>query len=258
MTLHKGDTTLTTQALKTKLNNLWPQLQNWSLIPLGKGFFELNFNSIEDMKQIWAIGVVNLKPGFMRFYRWTKDFTPKAQAQTHAQVWVRLMQLPQEYWGRQTLFEIASGLGTPLTIDEVTQTRRFGLFARVLIDVDMSENMFESVIVERDGNALPVMVQYEKYPLFCSHCKTIGHSIHACSKINAATNVQVTKRVNNVNQRAQSKADLANKKSAKFPVNTIDAITVNAQVHPHIAAIGNKSAKVSSHDDIQEGPFCFT
>lgn len=87
------------------------------------------------------------------------------------------MQLPQEYWGKQTLLEIASGLGTPITIDESTQSRRFGLFARVLIDVDMSEKMFESVIVEREGHALTIMIQYEKFPLFCSHCKAIGHSI---------------------------------------------------------------------------------
>lgn len=69
LTLQKGDSPLTTLALKSKLNNLWPQLNNWTLIPLGKGFFELNFSSIEDMKKIWAFGVINLKPGFMRFYR---------------------------------------------------------------------------------------------------------------------------------------------------------------------------------------------
>lgn len=39
LTLHKGDSPLTTQALKLKLNNFWPQLSNWNLIPLGKGFF---------------------------------------------------------------------------------------------------------------------------------------------------------------------------------------------------------------------------
>lgn len=80
LTLHKGDSPLTTQALKAKLSNLWPQLRNWSLIPLGKGFFEFNFNSIEDMKHVWALGVVNLKSGLLRFYCWTKDFTHKAQA----------------------------------------------------------------------------------------------------------------------------------------------------------------------------------
>lgn len=43
LTLHKGDAPVTTLALKTKLNNLWPLLRNWSLIPLGKGFFRIHF-----------------------------------------------------------------------------------------------------------------------------------------------------------------------------------------------------------------------
>ena len=84
LTLHKGDSPVTTQALKEKLNQQWPQLKNWGLIPLGKWFFEPRFNSIEDMRWIWALGAVNLKPRLLRFYRWTKDFAPQAQAQTQA------------------------------------------------------------------------------------------------------------------------------------------------------------------------------
>jgi len=219
--MHKGDPPLTTQALKVKLGNLWPNLNNWNLIPLGKGFFEFNFSTIEEMRQIWALGVVNLKPGFMRFSCWTKDFTPKAQAQTHAQVWVRLMQLPQEYWEKQTIFEIASGLGSPLTIDEATHNRRFDLFARVLVDVDLSEKLFESVIVEREGHALPIVVQYEKNPLYCAHWRNLGHSIHTCSEMNGDAPSKVPKKVHNVNTKAQSKADVTTKKAEKAFVHNI-------------------------------------
>ena len=136
------------------------------------------------MRMIWALGTVNLKPGLLRFYHWSKDFAPQAQAQTRAQIWVRFMNLPQEYWEKQTLFEIASGLGTPLSIDEATQTRRFGIFARILIDVDLFEKMFDSVVVETDDHALSILIQYEKHPLYCVHCKMLGHSIQTCSKLN--------------------------------------------------------------------------
>lgn len=95
--LHKGDPPLTTLSLKQKLSGLWPDMHNWNLTPLGKGFFDFNFSSIEDMHRVWALRVVNMKPGFLRFYCWTKDFKPQAQMQTHAQIWVRLMHLPQEY-----------------------------------------------------------------------------------------------------------------------------------------------------------------
>lgn len=124
LTLHKSDSPLITQALKQKLCNLWPNLCNWNLTPLGKGFCEFNFSSIEEMRMIWALGVVNLKLGFLRFYCWTRDFTPQAQVQTHAHIWVRLIHLRQEYWRKKTLYEIASGLGTPLTIDDATLNKR--------------------------------------------------------------------------------------------------------------------------------------
>jgi len=241
LTLHKGDSPITTQALKTKLNNLWPQVSNWNLIQLGKGFFEFNFSSIEDMKSVWTLGVLNLKLGFLRFYCWTKDFIPKAQAQTHAQVWVRLMQLPQEYWGKQTHFEIASSLGTPLTIDEATQNRRFGLFARILIDVNMAEKMFESIIVEKEGHALTVMVQYEKYPLFCPHCKTLGHSIQACSKMNADTSVSGFKNVNKLVQKAQQHPDTSNMKRAGLNVSKVNEVFV----HNHSDTSNRKRAKLN-------------
>ena len=35
------------------------------------------------------------------------------------------MELPQEYWRQRTLFEIASAIGTPLSLDEATKARAF-------------------------------------------------------------------------------------------------------------------------------------
>jgi len=84
LTLHKGDPPITTKSLYNKLSILWKGINNWRVIPLGKGYFEFNFNSIEDMHKIWSIGIVNLKPSLLRFYRWTKDFNPQNQKHTHS------------------------------------------------------------------------------------------------------------------------------------------------------------------------------
>ena len=97
LTLRKGDTPLSNMPLKLKLSNLWPNIHNWNITPLGKGFFEFHFNTVEDMCRVWALGVANLNPGLMRFFCWSSDFTPQAQAQTHAQIWMRFLHLPQEY-----------------------------------------------------------------------------------------------------------------------------------------------------------------
>jgi len=75
------------------------------------------------------------------------------------------------------------GLGTPLTIDESNLSRRFGLFSKMLVDVDLSSKLFETIMVEREGHALSINVQYEKLPPFCAQCKIMGHSIQTCKKI---------------------------------------------------------------------------
>lgn len=57
----------------------------------------------------------------------------------------------------------------------------------------MSEKLFDSVMVESDGYAFPVKVQYERYPGFCSNCKMIDHSIQSCNKLINMTQENVSK-----------------------------------------------------------------
>lgn len=114
------------------------------------------------MRKILAQGVINLKPGILRFFYWSQDFNPYSQIQTHAQVWVRLMHLPQEYWRKQTHFEISSGVGTSLIIDAATKSRLLGIYARILVDIDMSSKLFDSILMEREGYAFQIEVQYER------------------------------------------------------------------------------------------------
>jgi hypothetical protein len=68
----------------------------------------------------------------------------------------------------------------------------FGHYARILVDMDLSQQVFDEVMVEREGYAFNVNVIYERLPEFCSHCKIIGHSIAACKWVHPVqeTNVQ--------------------------------------------------------------------
>jgi hypothetical protein len=77
-------------------------------------------------------------------------------------------------------FEIASALGTPVSLDEFTINCTFGYYARVLVDMDLSRLVFDEVIVEREGFAFKIQVVYEWLSEFCSHCQIIWHNIHVC------------------------------------------------------------------------------
>ena len=184
LTLNKGDKPFAVRELSAKIGKVWKTTAGWKMVPLGKGFYDFHFDSLDDLKKIWAAGTVNLRPGLLRFSQWTKDFKLLVQKQTHVSLWIRLIELPQEYWRERTLKEIASAVGTPIDIDGPTRNRTFGHYARILVDIDLSKKAYDEVLVERDGFAFMVEIQYERRPLFCHHCYSIGHNITTCRWIN--------------------------------------------------------------------------
>jgi len=90
------------------------------------------------------------------------------------------MELPQEYWRERTLKEIASVVGTPIDIDGPTRNCTFGHYARILVDMDLSKRTYEEILVQREGFAFKVEVQYERLSLFYQHCYSIGHNVSSC------------------------------------------------------------------------------
>jgi len=75
-------------------------------------------------------------------------------------------------------------VGTPISIDGPTRNRAFDHYARILFDIDLSKRVFDEILVEREGFALNVEVQYERRPLFCHHCYVIGHNVVKCKRLN--------------------------------------------------------------------------
>jgi len=163
-----------------KLQKQWKTTGPWTMLSLGKGYYEFSFASENDLRSVWAFGTVSLKPSVLRLFERTKDFNLHNQPNTHAHVWVRLMELPQEYWIERTIREIASVVGTSLLIDNVTSKCIFGRNARVLVDMNFSKKIFHELLVEREGFSFCVEVAYEWLLVFCSHCQNLSHNVATC------------------------------------------------------------------------------
>ncbi|KAL6143628.1 hypothetical protein ACLB2K_054323 [Fragaria x ananassa] len=163
-----GSSPMKLHDLKTSLASLWKISSPWRLVPLGKGYFDIHFNTEEDMRRVWGGGTCTLASGLFRLSQWQPDFKPgDALRQTHSQIWVRLYGLSQDYWHPQHLMEIARGVGTPLQLDKATKEREFGYFARVLVNVDLAGNLPSSLMVERETHCFPidvVVVEGSKHP----------------------------------------------------------------------------------------------
>jgi hypothetical protein len=179
-TLPKGSSPVRFPDLKARILKFWKTNAPWSMVSLGKGYFEFNFSSLDDLSAVRSIGFWNLSPGLLRTFAWSADFNPHNVQPSNAQTWIRIHGLAREYWQPKILFEIAGALGSPLALDEATKKRTFGHFARILIDVDLSSNLHERILVERNDFDFYVDVEYENIPPFCNSCQIIGHSVNNC------------------------------------------------------------------------------
>ena len=141
---------------------------------LGRGYFEFYFASEANMRFVWAMGTIHMKPGVLWLFEWTRDFNMHKQKNMHAQVWICLMELLQEHSGK------LQALGTPLVIDNVTSKRLYDHYARILVDMDLSKKLFYEILVEREGFSFSIEVVYEWMPEFCTHCQNLGYNVTSC------------------------------------------------------------------------------
>lgn len=50
--LSKGDSPIKVADLRSKLSKKWNPIDSWKMVPLGKGFYEFTFASLEDLRSV--------------------------------------------------------------------------------------------------------------------------------------------------------------------------------------------------------------
>ncbi|GJW74532.1 RNA-directed DNA polymerase, eukaryota, reverse transcriptase zinc-binding domain protein [Tanacetum coccineum] len=135
---------------------MWGKFGLKSIIPNGNLF---KFRNNKDIQSIIEMGpwMVNGKPMFVQ--KWDPSMSLDKTEPSKLPLWVKLRNLLLEAWTTKGINAVASRLGTPLIMDQVTTsmckggTGRFG-FARVLIDVEAEKGLpdkVEIVYKNRDG-----------------------------------------------------------------------------------------------------------
>ncbi|XP_062118450.1 uncharacterized protein LOC133832078 [Humulus lupulus] len=125
-------------------------------------------------------GVVHFdkKPVILR--AWTTDIDSLKSIKS-VPVWIRLPDLGLQYWGTKCLSALVSTIGKPIMIDKITKDRSMIKFARILVDMEISDSLpkFISYINER-GQVMDKLIDYEWLPTKCSQCKKLGHTASSC------------------------------------------------------------------------------
>ncbi|KAJ6868613.1 hypothetical protein NC651_033633 [Populus alba x Populus x berolinensis] len=147
------------------------------------GWLVYQFQNVDDKLAVLAEGPYSVYGCPLLLQPMSEYFDFSAENMTKVPVWVRFPNLPLKCWSIQGLSKIASVLGKPLQSDKFTATMERLSFARVLIELDLLDELPSSIpICLPNGTTLNQSVVYETLPKFCKHCRVLGHSTGACTK----------------------------------------------------------------------------
>ncbi|XP_021734954.1 uncharacterized protein LOC110701649 [Chenopodium quinoa] len=157
-------------------------VDNWSNIVKpyifwhDEGYFIINLKSVDDKNAILGSGPHMFfgKPAIVKARSDKFDF--HAEILRTIPLWVKIPNLPLNCWGAKTLSRIGSLLGVPICADEGTSRQLRVSFARLLVEVDVTKPLPNSVWVESPSSELiEIKVLFEWTPPFCKKCNKVGH-----------------------------------------------------------------------------------
>uniref|UniRef100_A0A803P0M5 CCHC-type domain-containing protein n=1 Tax=Cannabis sativa TaxID=3483 RepID=A0A803P0M5_CANSA len=123
-------------------------------------------------------------------------------------LWIRLHRLGLQYWASKTLSALVSTIGTPIMVDKFTKDRTRIQFARVVVEIDISESPPRSLWYFNEvGQLVDQAIDYEWLPTKCKNCSSFGHIQADCRKteIPVEKKLGVTKKKSDLNKEVKKK-----------------------------------------------------
>lgn len=154
-------------------------------------FFFFKFASEQDLLEVLEEGVCMVEGKPLILQRWYPQIVLCKEVPKYIPLWVKIFNIPLQYWNIAGLSRIGSGVGNIKMADSLTEqmcreaSGRLS-FAKLLIEVDARKPLPENLYVHipSDDGREPVevclRVEYPWRPTWCTQCVKFGHSVHVC------------------------------------------------------------------------------
>lgn len=140
-------------------------------IDLGNDFYLVKFTSLDNYNKALKHGPWFIGPQYLLVRQWEPKFNPHEAKLLLVTIWIRLQDLPTEFYNITILKRIGQMLGTLLKIDNCMAQASRGRYARLCILTTIGQTMPKSVLL---GTHLQKIHNEDKNPL-CTLCGCLGH-----------------------------------------------------------------------------------
>ena len=164
---------------------LWGRVGLNEVLSTERGVFLFKFDTVEQADSILDRAPWHMVNHPMVLKKWQPNLQLDKEEFKRVPVWVRLMNVPFEYWTPKGLSCVASAVGKPLYADKITLTKKRMSFARVCVEIDASEEMITDFdLCCPNGDWITVHAVFEWIPIRCTTCGVLGHVVGHCVRHN--------------------------------------------------------------------------
>lgn len=93
LVLTMGEKPYSLDDLKLKLSKVWGIAADWKLVPLGKGYYNINLPNLMNRDKILDKRACHLKLGIVRIQRWSRGFNPYKVNTSMMHIWVQIYEI---------------------------------------------------------------------------------------------------------------------------------------------------------------------
>ncbi|XP_074267507.1 uncharacterized protein LOC141590888 [Silene latifolia] len=167
-----------------KLQAKWAIKGKLTLTDLSENYYVARFSSKQNYEFVMTQGPWMIDDHYLTIRKWIPNFTPSADNIKFLTAWVRIPNLPVEYFNEMFLKKIGSKIGKVIRVDKNTASAERGQFTRLNVEVDISKPLLSKFRLY--GKVYGI--QYEGLKMICFSCGKLGHGVENCPKNIATAN----------------------------------------------------------------------
>ncbi|XP_021857597.1 uncharacterized protein [Spinacia oleracea] len=133
--------------LETRVRAMWRVKGLLEVIDIGKQVYLFKFSQPDDYERALFGGPWYILDHYLMMSPWRPNFRPSINEFDFMSVWVRIEELPVEYYDKDALFEIAKVVGKPIRVDYATDKISRARYARICIEIDLRKPLITRVWV---------------------------------------------------------------------------------------------------------------
>lgn len=127
---------------------------------------------------------------FLSVQLWEPNFVPSKAKQSLTAIWIRLLQLPTEFYDETILKKVGNTIGRVLNVDVCASLALRGHYARLCVELPLLKAAKSNVWIGSHKQ----QILYECDKLLCLNCGHLGHLVGQCKKAKTQSNKTSTEK----------------------------------------------------------------